>query len=94
MANDMQRCPIWSTPVKQRIRSQEGDPVSAVQGAPRTDGDYEMTALAINHVGAMDESERARVTTRIIGERRKTGQTPLGTPPPIKEAKRREPLPV
>ena len=76
MANEKQLCPIWRTPVKQIIRYQEGDHVSAVQGAPRTDGDYEITALAINHVGAMDESERARLTTRIIEERRKTVRGP------------------
>lgn len=94
MAHETQRCPIWRTPVKQIIRDQEGDQVSAVQGAPRTAGDDEMTALALNHVGAMEEREKARVTTRLMEERRTTGQTPWVTPQLITEATRAEPLPV
>lgn len=94
MAHDQPRCPIWRTPVKQIRRDQEGDPVSTVQGASRTAGDSEMTALAINHVDALDEREKAQLTTRLMEERRKTGQPPRVTPPLITEATCAEPLPV
>ena len=80
MANDMQRCPIWSTPVKQRIRYPGRDNLLAVQGSPRTDGNYEITAEASSYVGSLDESQKVKVTTRIIEERRNTGQTPLVSP--------------
>ena len=94
MANDMQRCPIWRTPVTQTIRYPGRDNLLAVQGSPRTDGNYEITTEASSYVGSLDESQKVKVTTRIIEERRKTGQTPLVTPKLIEDAKRADPLPV
>ena len=94
MANDMQRCPIWSTPVKQIIRYPGRDNLLAVQGSPRTDGNYEITAEASSYLGSLDESQKVKVTTRIIEERRNTGQTPLVTPQLIEAATRADPLPV
>lgn len=94
MANDMQRCPIWGTPVTQIIRDPGRDNLLAVQGSPRTDGNYEITAEASSYVGSLDESQKVKVTTRIIEERRNTGQTPLVTPQLIEEARRADPLPV
>lgn len=94
MANDMQRCPIWRTPVKQIIRYPDPGNYLAVQGFPRTDGDYEITAEASSYVGSLDESQKVKVTTRIIEERRKTGETPLVTSQLIADATRGDPLPV
>ena len=93
MANEKQLCPIWGTPVEQMIRYPEGDIPSAVQGSPRTDGNYHISTQARNYVGTLDDSQRARLTTMIIEERRKTGQTPVVTTKLIQYAKRADPLP-
>ena len=94
MANEQNRCFIWGTPAEQTIRYPDWDIPSEVRGSPRTGGNYSITFQAINYVGTLDDSQRARLTTLIIEERRKTGQTPLVTPKLIEDAKRAEPLPV
>ena len=94
MANEQNRCFIWGTPVEQTIRYPDWDIPSEVRGSPRTGGNYSITFQAINYVGTLDDSQRARLTTLIIEERRKTGQTPLVTPKLIEDAKRADPLPV
>ena len=94
MANEQNRCFIWGTPVERTIRYPDWDIPSEVRGSPRTGGNYSITFQAINYVGTLDDSQRARLTTLIIEERRKTGQTPLVTPKLIEDAKRADPLPV
>ena len=94
MANEQNRCFIWGTPAEQTIRYPDWDIPSEVRGSPRTGGNYSITFQAINYVGTLDDSQRARLTTMIIEERRKTGQTPLVTPKLIEDAKRADPLPV
>ena len=93
MANEMQHCPIWGMPVEQTISYPDQGNILAVHGTPRTDGNYHITPQARSYVSALDDSQRARLTTMIIEERRKTGQTPVVTPKLIEDAKRADPLP-
>ena len=93
MENQNIFCPIWGTPVEQIIRYPEGDIASVVLGSPRTDGNYEIATQTIDYVGTLDLSQKTRLTTMIIEERRKTGRTPVVTPQLIKDAKRATPHP-
>ena len=53
-----------------------------------------MTVQARDYVGTLDDSQRAKLTTMIMEERRKTGQIPVVTPKLIEDAKHAEPLTV
>ena len=94
MGNEQNRCFIWGTPVEQIIRYPDRDNLSEVRGSPRTGGNYSITFQATSYVGALDDSQKVRITTMIIEERRKTGQTPSVTPKFIEDAISADPLPV
>ena len=93
MEDKKEVCPIWGTPVKDSRGDSFKDAI-IVNESPRAGGDYKLTPQAYKDVGALEPTQKAKLTTILIELRRAGNHAPLVTLDLIDEAKRAEPLPV
>ncbi len=93
MENKEQFCFIWGDAVTYIQRRSDRD-AFVVEGSPRIGGDYEISAQAIRDVEALDDVQKAKLTTMILEKRRWTGQTAVVTSTLIEKTKNADPLPI
>ena len=86
-------CPIWGDIVPPIERLLDTDNI-AVMRSPRAGGDYRITPEAYNDVPALDETDKAKLTTILIELRRAGDHAPWVTRDLVEKAKRANPLPV
>lgn len=86
---DDAHCPIWGTPLHgQSQKSRDGKHVDS----PRAGGQYFITGTAQATLGNKNESEKARLTSRLIEQRRLGEACPEVKTTTIEEAARQRPL--
>ncbi len=93
MGAKKQFCPIWGDTVTCIICCDDRD-AFVVEGSPRIGGDYEISAEAMQDVGALDEKDKAKLTTFLLESRSAGDRTPLVTSDLVEKAKIADPLPV
>ena len=93
MENKKQFCFIWGDPVTYIQQCSDRD-AFVVEGSPRIGGDYEISAQAIKEIAALDDVQKAKLTTMILEKRRWTGQTAVVTSALIEKTKNADPLTV
>lgn len=93
MEDKKEVCPIWGTSVK-GSRGDSFEDAIIVSASPRAGGDYRITAQACKYVGALEPTQKAKLTTILINSRRSGDLAPLVTSKLIEEGKRADPLPV
>ena len=86
-------CPIWDHTVT-RIKQLHDRDGCLIKGSPRIDGDYEISAQAMQDVGALDPTDKAKLTTFLLELRRAGNRTPLVDSDLVERAKFEDPLPV
>ena len=92
MANEQNRCFIWGTPVTSIEGTNPLDTDFFVKGSPRTGGDYRIEELAKGDVGALDDKDKAKLTTMLIEMRRRGDQAPRVTYDLVEKAKHADDL--
>ena len=91
MANVEKHCLIWGTPVT-HIHLNPDKMNFIVEGSLRTGGDYEITDQVIGSVDALDEKDKAKLTTILLDLRRQGQQRPVVMHDLVEKAKRAEEL--
>ena len=86
-------CPIWGEIVP-RIKRFPDENNFAVMRSPRTGGDYKIKGEDFYEVLALDEIDKAKLTTILIELRRAGDRAPWVTSDLVKKAKSADPLPV
>ena len=93
MANENPTCPIWGDTVT-RIRRRSDRDAFVVEGSPRIGGDYEISAQAMQDVGDLAPTKKAKLTTFLIDSWQINKQRPLVTYDLVERAIFENPLPV
>ena len=88
-----QFCPIWGDTVT-RIKQLHDRDGCLIEGSPRIGGDHEISAQAMQDVGALDPTDKAKLTTLLIDERRAGVHLPLVNSHLVEKAISATPLPV
>ena len=88
-----QFCPIWDDTVT-RIKQLHDRDGCLIEGSPRIGGDYEISAQAMQDVGALGPTDKAKLTTFLLELRRAGDRTPLVDSDLVEKAKSADPLPV
>lgn len=94
MVNEKRICPIWGAAVTSIEGTNPLDTEFLVKGSPRTGGDYRIEELAKDDVGALDDKDKAKLTTILLELRRAGDRAPLVTSDLVEKAKRADLLPV
>ena len=93
METKEQSCFIWGVGVTRIERLKDKNNLVVV-GSPRAGGDYEITDQAIQDVRALEQPEKAKLTTILIKLRREGDHAPLLNSDLVEKAKSADPLPV
>ena len=75
MSNDRDRCLIWGFAVSSVHRDSDG--THTVRGSVRADGDYRVSADAIEAVAALEDDAKARLTSRLVEARQQGTALPV-----------------
>ena len=86
-------CPIWGAECIVRPFDVDTDP-HFVENSFRAGGDYEIFSNARAAIRKLDDSERARLTSFLVEQRRRGVAVPRITTDDVRRAKERNPLPV
>ena len=75
MSDEQAQCPIWGLDVSSAEVSDDG--AITVRGSVRADGDYRVSADAIEAVQALENDEKARLTYRLVKARQQGTALPV-----------------